>query len=133
LPDGQGFFPGSSQPLAPPAGLPEFVQIPQGKSFTINGKSVELLTIGQVAEVLQRQPVTLRKWERLGTIPKATFVKPGANKDPRGRRRLYSRPQVEALLRIAMEEKILYNPNLQISKTQFTRKVFEAFKELQKQ
>jgi hypothetical protein len=32
-----------------------------------------------------------------------------------------------------MEEKILYNPNLQISKTQFTRKVFEAFKELQKQ
>ena len=124
------FFPESRQPIAPPAGVPESLQLPAGKVFTIGGREVELFTIGQVARILNREPVTLRKWERLGTIPKATFVKPGANKDPRGRRRLYSRPQAEALLRIAMEEKILYNPNVQISKTQFTPKVFKAFKEL---
>lgn len=92
---------------------------------------MELFGIGEVAEVLQRSPVTLRKWERNGVIPKATFSKPGANQDPRGRRRLYSRAQVEALQRIAMEEQILYNPNAKISLSSFSTKVWQAFRDLQ--
>lgn len=125
-----GYFPGSQQRIRPPAGIPDELRLPPGKTFTIGGKEIELFTIGQVAEVLNRKPGTVRKWEQLGTIPKATFVKPGANQDPRGRRRLYSREQVEALQRIAMETQVLFNQNLQISKTEFTPKVFAAFREL---
>lgn len=104
-----------------------------GKEYVIGGKQVRLFTIGELSQVLNRKPVTIRKWERTGQIPKATFVKPGANQDPRGRRRLYSKAQVEALLRVATEEKILYNLNLQISRTRFRDKVFAAFRELARQ
>jgi hypothetical protein len=116
--------------VTPPAGLPDPVVVPPGKKFTISGVERELFSIGQVADVLNRSPVTLRKWEARGIIPRATFVKSGANKDVRGRRRLYSREQVEALVRIAQEEKILHDPHKQITSTQFTVKVRAAFKEL---
>lgn len=124
------YFPGSRQVITPPAGPPPETQVPPGKQYTIGGKPVELYTIGQVAEVLNRKPVTIRKWEREGVIPSATFVKPGANGDVRGRRRLYSRAQVEALLRIAMEEKILNDLHKQITKTEFKQKALAAFREL---
>lgn len=125
----EGYFPGSRVPLAPPGGLPEHLQIPDGsRTAVIGGREVELYRIGEVAEILNRTPVTLRKWERKGLIPKATFVLPSS--DPRGKRRLYSRAQVEALYRVALEEKILHNPHAQITKTKFTQKIFAAFKEL---
>jgi DNA-binding transcriptional MerR regulator len=91
---------------------------------------VELFTISQVAFYLNRRPVTIRKWEEKGFIPKATFAKPGVNKDPRGRRRLYSRDQVVALVTIADAEGILHNPHAQITKTQFKAKVWAEFKRL---
>lgn len=124
------FFPGSRVPLTGVPGIPSEYAIPDefGKDFEIAGKSMRLYSIGELAVILKRRPVTIRKWERLATIPKATFVKPGV--DARGRRRLYSREQVEAMLRIAMEEKILDVQTMQISKTQFTPKVFAAFREL---
>lgn len=102
----------------------------EGKPFEIGGKSVELFTISQLAEVLNRRPVTIRTWEQKGIIPRATFVKPGINKDPRGRRRLYSRQQVEALVAIADEEGLLVDVHKQISKTQFQAKALSAFKRI---
>lgn len=126
----EGYFPGSRQPvtgLAPPK---DPLGGATGKSFTIGGRAVELFTISQVAELLRRKPVTIRKWEEKGVIPKATYSKPGANKDPRGRRRLYSRDQVLALVTIADAEGILYNPHAQISQTNFKAKVWAEFKRL---
>lgn len=125
------FFPGSRLPVTPPAGVPEEHQIPSGKMYPVGGREVELLTISQLAEALNRSPVTIRKWERKGVIPKAMFVKPGKNNDPRGRRRLYSKPQVEAMVRIAAQENLLLDLHRHVSTTRFTDRVFTAFKELQ--
>lgn len=126
----EGYFPGSSQPIAPLSGPRDPLEGRKGKTFEINHKKVELFTISDVAELLNRKPVTIRKWEEKGVIPKATYSKPGANKDPRGRRRLYSREQVVALIQIAEAEGILHNPNAQISKTNFKQKVLAEFKRL---
>lgn len=127
------FFPGSRQVVTPPAGLPDPLGGLTGKTFTIRGVEVELFTIGQVADALNRTPVAIRKWEANRVIPKATFSKPGVNQDPRGRRRLYSRPQVEALVRIAQEEGILHDKYRSITKTQFKAKVLHAFREIASQ
>lgn len=126
----EGFFPGSRHPITPPPGLPDSLRGEKGKQYTINGKVVELFTISQLASLLGRKPVTIRKWEEKGVIPKATYAKPGANKDPRGRRRLYSKNQVEAMVSAAQEEGILHDPHAQISKTKFQAKVWQSFKEI---
>jgi hypothetical protein len=124
------YFPGSRQPLTPVGGLRDPLEGRTGKVFSIGGKEVELFTISQVAFYLNRKPVTLRKWEAKGIIPPATFSKPGAGGDTRGRRRLYSRDQVVALVNLAQAEGILDNPHAQISQTNFKPKVWAEFKRL---
>lgn len=127
----EGYFPGSRQPIKPPAGgAPDPLAGREGKTFTIGGKSIELFTISQLAYYLNRKPVTIRKWEEKGVIPKATYAKPGANNDPRGRRRLYSREQVLVIVFAARDEGILDNPHAQISQTNFKTKVWTGFREL---
>lgn len=127
----QQYFPGSRIPLTGPAGVPEEFTIPTGKMYPIRGQQVELLSISDLAEALNRRPVTIRKWERTGVIPKATFVKGGKNGDVRGKRRLYSKPQVEALVRIAASEGILHDMHRHVSGTKFTERVFAEFRRLQ--
>lgn len=39
----------------------------------VDGKTVVVLSTGQVAELMDRSPQMLRNWEREGLIPKATF------------------------------------------------------------
>jgi hypothetical protein len=124
------FFPGSRQPVTPVAGFRDLLDGEAGKTYTIGGREVELFTISQLAALLNRRPVTIRKWESEGHIPRATYAKPGKNKDVRGRRRLYSREQVEALVSIAEEEKILHDLHKQISRTKFGPKSLAAFKRL---
>jgi hypothetical protein len=126
----EGYFPGSRQPITPISGPKDVLEGRTGKVFTIGGRAVELFTISDVAELLNRRPVTIRKWEEKGFIPKATYAKPGANKDPRGRRRLYSREQVIALVTLADAEGILHNPHAQISQTNFAARVLSEFKRL---
>jgi hypothetical protein len=126
----EDYFPGSRQPITDLAPARDPLGGLTGKQYTIGGKPVELFTISQVAEALHRKPVTIRKWEERGVIPKATFAKPGAGGDPRGRRRLYSRDQVLALVTIADAETILFNPHAQISQTNFKAKVWAEFKRL---
>jgi hypothetical protein len=126
----EDYFPGSQQPITPLASERDLIEGISGKQFTIGGRPVELFTISQLAEVLNRKPVTIRKWEEKGFIPKATFTKPGVGGDPRGRRRLYSRQQVKAIVEIAESEGILHNPHAQISQTNFKARVLAAFKEL---
>lgn len=89
----------------------------------------EFFTIGSLALALGRKSGTVRKWEREGVIPKATFRAPSG--DPRGVRRLYSRDQIEGIVRIAYEEGLM-NPLVQvtIASTAFTPRVIELFKEL---
>jgi hypothetical protein len=102
------------------------------KIFPVNGVDTEFFTVGQLALALGgRQPVTIRKWERTGVIPKATFNKP--SEDPRGKRRLYSRAQVEGMIRIAEEEGLLRKHSKPITQTNFKERVLALFRELSNQ
>lgn len=126
----EGYFPGSRQPISLPSSGRDVLDGLTGKVFTVRGAEVELFTIGQVAQALNRSAQTIRGWEKDGVIPAATFTKPGAGGDVRGRRRLYSRQQVEALVTAAEATKILHDTTRRIGSTSFTDRVFAAFKEL---
>lgn len=61
------------------------------KIYTIDGVELEMFTIGELAKRLDRQLQTLRKWEKLGIIPQATY-RSGTN------RRLYTVNQINAIV-----------------------------------
>ena len=73
------------------------------KKFKVNGEDKLFFTIGDLAKILNRKPVTIRMWESRGYIPKAVYrtPKPRGNQIP-GKsvqgRRLYSLEQVEFLV-----------------------------------
>jgi hypothetical protein len=125
-------YPGSSRSIEPmrrkggPAPEPEAWDKP--RVYTVAGKDVEFFTVGQLAMALNRQPVTIRKWEEHGVIPSAVFRIP--SKSPNGKHRLYTRAQVEGIIRIAKEEGILYSHQKPIGKTRFTERVIELFAKL---
>lgn len=103
--------------------------------YTIGGKSTELFTIGALAKALRREVVTLRKWEQKGYLPPAQYRSPGNPNPEPGQRpkhdRLYTRDQVEGLIRILREEKLL-NPRkkMRIDQTDFPAKARRLFEEL---
>lgn len=94
--------------------------------YTVDGLDVEFFMIGQLAAALGRSATTLRRWESDGIIPKSGYTKP--SKDPRGKRRLYSRAQVEGIIKIAIDEGVLLSNRLK--GTQFSEKVIALFKDL---
>jgi DNA-binding transcriptional MerR regulator len=98
--------------------------------MNIRGVPTELFGVGELAKALGRRPVTIRTWERNKVIPNATVLRPGRDKDPRGNRRLYTRAQVEGLVKIATEEGLMNGDNRSISATDFTRRAFDLFRSL---
>lgn len=129
------FYPGSKRKrgLTPaPEPLPEIeeYEITGGKTYLVGGQPVELFKIGTVAAALNRRPVTIRKWEVHGVLPRSPYKMPGI--DDRGSRRLYTRKHIEDLRRIAAEEGIL-SPNANgkwkaVEATKFTEKAEQAFR-----
>lgn len=97
--------------------------------MSVKGRDVEFFYIGQLARALGRSPITLRRWEDNGVIPRSGYTKP--SKDPRGKRRLYTRGQCESVIRIAFEEGLL-NSKRAILGTKFTERVTSRFKELKR-
>lgn len=87
----------------------------------------EFFTLGHLAKALGRKTATVRKWEREGVIPKAMFQVPGRDGDLRGRRRLYTRMQVEGIARIAAEEGLFVNTRKPFEETQFKERVLALF------
>ena len=98
------------------------------REYTMNGVKQDFFTIGQLALALGRRPVTMRLWEREGIIPKATYQV--SSETANGRRRLYSRAQIEGLVVIAIEEGIIISHQRPISATNFTARAVELFKNL---
>jgi hypothetical protein len=131
-----GYYPGSKQ-KRPQTGIagaevdPAGQDLPlaSGTVYLLNGRDVELFTIGQLAAVLNRSATTLRRWEADGTLPRSGYTKP--SKDPRGRRRLYSRAQIEGIYAIAKDEGVLENGST-LKGTQFANRVLALFQELRK-
>jgi hypothetical protein len=133
--DVQEYYPGSRRPIVRhPNRTESSMPDPdrwdaKPKVLKVKGEDVEFFTIGQLGLALGgRKPVTIRKWERTGVIPKPTFRKP--SEDPRGQRRLYTRAQVEGMVRIATEEGILDRHAKPITQTDFTERVIALFREL---
>lgn len=108
---------------------------PKGRILTISGYEVECFTTGQLGHLLGgRAAVTIRAWESEAILPKSGYYIPGRGGDPRGRRRYYTRAQVEGVLDIARQEGVLYpSTRVSISKTDFTKRVTEYFVELRRQ
>lgn len=105
LPDFPGGRPPKNRPDKKPRQLNEVDDLYNGakpKTFIINGEKRVFFTIGGLAKVLQRKPVTMRMWESNGWIPKATYRTPAPKgvhfgEKPAKGRRLYSLEQVEFL------------------------------------
>jgi hypothetical protein len=112
----------------------EEVEWPKGRILTISGYEVECYTTGQLARLLGgRSAVTIRAWEAEAILPKSGYYVPGRGGDVRGRRRYYTRRQVEGVLDIAREEGVLYpSTRISISRTNFTKRVTELFLDLRK-
>jgi hypothetical protein len=96
----------------------------------VNGQPQELYPLGAVARALNRQPVTVRKWESEGVIPRSPFILP--SRDPRGQRRLYSKEHIMALRRAADEEGLL-TPSANgkwksIEETNFRERALKVFR-----
>ena len=84
----------------------------------LNGVRVEVFKVGQVAELAGVAPQTLRKWSDNGTIPPSIFP---------GRHRLYTRPQVNLIRRIAQAAKA-NRYDYQALRTEMTAAKAEAYK-----
>lgn len=126
------FYPGSKERrkvTPPPPDVEHEDRLGKGTMKLLNGVEVEFFTIGQLATALGRRPVTLRKWEADGILPTSGYVKPAKRKDPRGRRRLWTRAQCEGILRIAYQEGIM-EAGKKVSVQSFGAKVRALFEEL---
>lgn len=125
------FYPGSrvrrQQAPAPAPRVEEDDLLGEGTFMTVRGQRVEFFGIGAVARAINRSAVTLRSWEANGIIPKSGFVKSGV--DARGRRRLYSRAQAEAIIRLAKIHGVI-DPGSRKPLTDFKHAVWAAFAEL---
>lgn len=103
----------------------------KGKTYLVEGRPKQLYPLGELARVLNRAPVTVRKLESEGIIPQATMKLP--SHDERGTRRLYTYEQIMGLRQAAEEEGVLC-PNSNgkwksIEGTQFREKALRVFRE----
>ena len=103
LPDYPGRRLPKNRPDTPPAAKTDpFAGVPS-RTMQVGGEARQFYTVGNVARILGRTAQTLRKWERKGWIPPATYRTAKSsgsallNAQSRGYR-LYSREQVELLL-----------------------------------
>lgn len=126
-------YPGSKQKRRAVAGprdpWDDIKPFTSGKKLpTVKGVPTKLYSIAVLAEMLDRKPPAIRKWERLGYIPETRWRSPGRTQN--GQRRLYSREQIEGIVKIAQEEGLIGESNRNVSATAFPERVRKLFKEL---
>lgn len=95
-----------------------------------DGTRVEMFPIGALAKALGRNSVTIRRWIRLGLLPRATYqTKPLAGTRGDAGRRLWTRRQIEGIAQIAKEEGLLSDNPPRMQATHFTQRVVAHWKE----
>lgn len=100
----------------------------------VQGVDVEFFPISVLAAALNRTTGTIRMWEATGILPTSGFTKPGKDRDPRGKRRLWTRAQIEGIVQIAIEEGIWQpGPRINVTRTRFTERVTALFEQLRKE
>lgn len=130
-----GFYPGSSTPIGQRPEPREPIDWGRPIIYNVGGVATEFYTVGQVAAALGRSATTMRKWERNGWLPKAAFRTPSVVRQKA--RRLYTRAQLEAIVRVAFEEGLMEvtvdqlgrpHPKVAVADTKFVQRVSEALK-----
>lgn len=123
------FYPGSKKKRRAVTGAPVDVwdTFPH-VDLTIKGVLTRLYPVGVLADALERKPPAMRKWERLGYLPKARWSTPGRNQH--GQKRLYTREQIEGLVEIARDEGLLGENIRNVSATGFPARAAILFKGL---
>jgi hypothetical protein len=102
------------------------------KKLMYRGEMTPFYRIGDLARALNRTPVTIRKWQTAGYIPKPSFST--STKAMGGSRtRLYSYDQIKIARKIALEEGILNDTAKAITHTDFAVRVLQAWQELKEQ
>ena len=129
------FYPGSSQeirdPTEPPPTRPDNDEDPWDAYpvvFPWRGSDTEFFTLGALAKAMGKSPITLRTWERRGWLPLARYRTSSVN--PQKAKRLYTRAQVEGIVKIAREEGLLQWKPQKVTRS-FTVRVVELFKALE--
>jgi hypothetical protein len=127
------FFPGSKARIPSTTTLNTGVSAPSAsnldtwdsrpKTFNIQGVPSEFFEVGALASALNRKVVTLRLWERNGTIPKSMYRSPQNN-------RLYTRAQIEGMREIARQEGLLETRTKSFAASNFTPRVIQLYKDL---
>lgn len=131
----EDYYPGSSKKIAKPLrAVPDTAELPVNndwsaspRTYVVNGVEYEFFSIGDLAAALDRRPGTIRLWERQGFIPEG-LRSPSTHEGKR--QRIYTRPQIEGIVRIAAEEGILGEARPRIDKTAFKERVLDLFLEL---
>lgn len=93
------------------------------KLAKINGDTVKLYYVGELARRIGRSSASIRFWEGKGIIPQTEF------RDKRGRR-LYTEEQIEAVVKAAKENHI--QKGRPIAETNFSVDCHNAFNLLHK-
>jgi hypothetical protein len=124
-------YPGTHRPVrpavAPDWAEPEVTWDANPIHYLHEGSLREFFGIGHLADALVRSTKTIYKWETRGIFPYATFVFNPSSLH--GRRRYYTRVQVEGVMVIAAEEGVLTREKREITQTLFPARCFQLFKE----
>lgn len=123
-------YPGTSRPIGsahpvmdPRPAIGGWDQEPVFKR--VDGYLREFFSISALALAINRSTKTIYKWESGGLFPAATFVFNSASKQ--GRRRLYTRKQIDGVVVIAAEQGVLNGQKRYITQTKFPLLCFELF------
>ncbi|MFE6745925.1 hypothetical protein ACFVGM_08750 [Kitasatospora purpeofusca] len=124
-------YPGTHRPIGTAHVVPDLAAGYNGWDENPHYKRVdgfmrEFFGTGHLSAALERSPKTLYKWEDSGYLPPATFILNGASKN--GRRRLYTRIQIEGLIAIARDTGILSGNVRFIGQTTFPSRSAELFR-----
>ena len=90
------------------------------KYLRYKGVKTAFYSIGSLARALNREPVTIRKWEAAGVIPQPDFAA--------GKIRLYTAQQIAGLRSIAEDEGILRETWHAVHTTRFSERARTLFK-----
>jgi hypothetical protein len=92
------------------------------KFYFVNGVEMEFFGIRALAVALGRSPETIRRWEATRIMPRLSYWRHFEN--PRARRRLWTRSQIEEVVRIAREEGVLGHKVANFDLTNFSERMF---------
>lgn len=124
--------PKNREPSKPP---PEDTEVWDAKPvyYMVGGEKREFFTIGHLAAALDYSVQSIRAWEQQGVLPRTPFRSPrtrrpvAAGKSNKGRR-LWTREQVEGIVRIAKRHRVIFNKKPPTMA--FAREVAQLFNQL---